>query len=169
MRFIYIIMCKFWLLPDLTWCKSIIHLFCLFLKKKLEKVLVVRKKAVPLHPLNEKRPSDTPREALRRGVLWNAYIDRRSSTRSSVPIHYLYMQGRWVEETNRSIHWRQWCLLEPFLYPSFAQIQTGRALRFSRMVPGDTFLQWRVWSWLRMNASYRLNTCKSWGSMNLAC
>ena len=25
-------------------------------------------------------------------------------------------------------------------------------------------LQWRVWSWLRMNASYRLNTCKSRGS-----
>ena len=24
-------------------------------------------------------------------------------------------------------------------------------------------LQWRVWSWLRMNASYRLNTCKSRG------
>ena len=30
-------------------------------------------------------------------------------------------------------------------------------------------LQWRVWSWLRMNASYRLNTCKSRGSMYLAC
>ena len=27
------------------------------------------------------------------------------------------------------------------------------------------FLQCRVWSWLRMNASYRLNTCKSRGSM----
>ena len=31
------------------------------------------------------------------------------------------------------------------------------------------FLQWRVWSWLRMNASYRLNTCKSRGSMEVAC
>ena len=30
-------------------------------------------------------------------------------------------------------------------------------------------LQWRVWSWLRMNASYRPNTCKSRGSMGLAC
>ena len=30
-------------------------------------------------------------------------------------------------------------------------------------------LQWRVWSWLRMNASYRLNTCKSRGSMKFAC
>ena len=27
-----------------------------------------------------------------------------------------------------------------------------------------THLQWRVWSWLRMNASGRLNTCKSRGS-----
>ena len=27
------------------------------------------------------------------------------------------------------------------------------------------FIQWRVWSWLRMNASGRLNTCKSRGSI----
>ena len=31
------------------------------------------------------------------------------------------------------------------------------------------FLQWRVWSWLRMNASGRLNTCKSRGSGDCAC
>ena len=37
----------------------------LFPEKKFEKVLVVRKKVVPLHPLNEKRLSGTPREALR--------------------------------------------------------------------------------------------------------
>ena len=41
-------------------------------------------------------------------------------------------------------------------------------------IPSDsyiikTFLQWRVWSWLRMNASYRLNTCKSRGSITVAC
>ena len=30
-------------------------------------------------------------------------------------------------------------------------------------------LQWRVWSWLRMNASYRLNTCKSRGSTVQQC
>ena len=28
----------------------------------------------------------------------------------------------------------------------------------------NEILQWRVWSWLRMNASGRLNTCKSRGS-----
>ncbi len=28
----------------------------------------------------------------------------------------------------------------------------------------EQFLQWRVWSWLRMNASGRLNTCKSRGN-----
>ena len=33
----------------------------------------------------------------------------------------------------------------------------------------NDILQWRVWSWLRMNASYRLNTCKSRGSMKVAC
>ena len=35
-------------------------------------------------------------------------------------------------------------------------------------MPWD-ILQWRVWSWLRMNASYRLNTCKSRGSITKAC
>ena len=29
-------------------------------------------------------------------------------------------------------------------------------------------IQWRVWSWLRMNASGRLNTCKSRGSMKVS-
>ena len=29
-------------------------------------------------------------------------------------------------------------------------------------------IQWRVWSWLRMNASGRLNTCKSRGSMRVS-
>ena len=38
-----------------------------------------------------------------------------------------------------------------------------------RVFSGKIFLQWRVWSWLRMNASYRLNTCKSRGSMKSAC
>ena len=33
-----------------------------------------------------------------------------------------------------------------------------------KKVNKEQFLQWRVWSWLRMNASGRLNTCKSRGS-----
>ena len=33
----------------------------------------------------------------------------------------------------------------------------------------QNFLQWRVWSWLRMNASGRPNTCKSRGIMIEAC
>ena len=49
---------------------------------------------------------------------------------------------------------------------SLADYGTGdsgglRAIRVP--VPWD-ILQWRVWSWLRMNAGYRLNTCKSWGN-----
>ena len=34
----------------------------------------------------------------------------------------------------------------------------------SQKVKNEQFLQWRVWSWLRMNASGRLNTCKSRGN-----
>ena len=30
----------------------------------------------------------------------------------------------------------------------------------------NSLLQWRVWSWLRMNASGRLNTCKSNGKVS---
>ena len=33
----------------------------------------------------------------------------------------------------------------------------------------QNFLQWRVWSWLRMNASGRPNTCKSRGITKVAC
>ena len=40
---------------------------------------------------------------------------------------------------------------------------------FGNLAPPHDFLQWRVWSWLRMNASYRLNTCKSRGIMSVAC
>ena len=36
-------------------------------------------------------------------------------------------------------------------------------------LPFKLTLQWRVWSWLRMNAGYRLNTCKSRGNDGEAC
>ena len=41
--------------------------------------------------------------------------------------------------------------------------------RLSWRIAVKDILQCRVWSWLRMNASYRLNTCKSRGSMSVAC
>ena len=43
------------------------------------------------------------------------------------------------------------------------------ALSSKKNISKRIYLQWRVWSWLRMNASYRLNTCKSRGSMTEAC
>ena len=39
---------------------------------------------------------------------------------------------------------------------------SGQAKRYKKII------QWRVWSWLRMNASGRLNTCKSRGSMRVS-
>ena len=52
--------------------------------------------------------------------------------------------------------------------------QVNKQIRFlSRLKHSLTrihdILQWRVWSWLRMNASYRLNTCKSRGSTVQQC
>ena len=56
-----------------------------------------------------------------------------------------------LAETDNLIkcHWHGW----NFFFQSFKDINLG----------------WRVWSWLRMNASYRLNTCKSRGNMKEAC
>ena len=49
---------------------------------------------------------------------------------------------------------------------------SGQYKQFDKIVLSDKYyrynLQRRVWSWLRMNASYRLNTCKSRG-LNGAC
>ena len=46
---------------------------------------------------------------------------------------------------------------------NFKRNKTGSGYRiFEETI--DFFIQWRVWSWLRMNASGRLNTCKSRGS-----
>ena len=45
------------------------------------------------------------------------------------------------------------------------QVNSFRCAFFLKSIIGKKkYLQWRVWSWLRMNASYRLNTCKSRGS-----
>ena len=99
---------------------------------------------VPLHPLNEKCFSQSTEER----VLWKISINRQVVQEAST------FRSTWVIWTNRQwISWMRIVVLstENFLY--------GKKI----------FLQWRVWSWLRMNASYRLNTCKSRGSMGFAC
>ena len=56
------------------------------------------------------------------------------------------------ENTNRQIIWHTYI--------------SGQYKQFEQLIPFWYYrynLQRRVWSWLRMNASYRLNTCKSRG------
>ena len=71
-------------------------------------------------------------------------------------------------DTNRSIpdatecgvgqHWRKRLEHRQFTFPELSHKETTED-------KNKEILQCRVWSWLRMNASYRLNTCKSRGSM----
>ena len=63
---------------------------------------------------------------------------------------------------------RQVCLTLNHYLEARSETDTNKRRPLMRLAVKD-ILQCRVWSWLRMNASYRLNTCKSRGSMNLAC
>ena len=71
----------------------------------------------------------------------------------------------WVKETNRQeidIQVYEASINKKDIRPKYRQ-QTADSPRKRRWSKKD-ILQWRVWSWLRMNASYRLNTCKSRGN-----
>ena len=67
------------------------------------------------------------------------------------------------------VHWKDWnCTRSKYRekynlsrsVDSFVRIEKCQWQAKSYII-----IQWRVWSWLRMNASGRLNTCKSRGSM----
>ena len=84
-----------------------------------------------------------------------------SSTRSDSYTLLYIGYGNWVEETNRSIlYWKQ----EDFNKPSRPVTEKLFLIQLQGWWGNHDILQWRVWSWLRMNASYRLNTCKSRGN-----
>ena len=117
-----------------------------------------------------------PNEGSRERVLWKIYIDR-SSTRSD--ILFMSMLGIRNEPSICFFTWYNWIvvlsrdndyftrLLGANAEPSLLELcwaTTKARKKYQRY-----FLQWRVWSWLRMNASYRLNTCKSRGSRTIAC
>ena len=63
---------------------------------------------------------------------------------------------------------RQVCLTLNSNLEARSETDTNKCRSLRRLAVKD-ILQCRVWSWLRMNASYRLNTCKSRGSMTIAC
>ena len=87
--------------------------------------------------------------AIKERVLWKIFVDRNCSTSA---VLYLYMV---TDVRNKLVN-------------SLSKVSDFNKKTY-RFYAIEDILQWRVWSWLRMNASYRLNTCKSRGSMGIAC
>ena len=151
---------------------NILSFFCPFVIKKLRKRLVVWKNRRTFAPANEKGTPDFVGAVAYARSSRGALHCRKEffeilTTRQVV-------QGSTVSTRRNRHFWHAWSTffrLNVRLHP----IQTASRwlpavpLRAWRMFPGHDILQWRVWSWLRMNASYRLNTCKSRGSMIKAC
>ena len=119
----------------------------IFSKKTSEKFGRLKKS-----PYLCKRFSDET-EAQKKRVLWKAlYRQTRKNVVRGVT-HYNIYNG-WNETRNRQLTWKK----------TIEDRHPDDRKQFLKDI-----LQRRVWSWLRMNASYRLNTCKSRGSMVLAC
>ena len=125
---------------------------CNFSEKSCWYVLAVCGIVVPLHPQTRNTGPDEGFWSLgstKKKVLWHNSIDRNCSTRET--------------STNRHSE-KKWDTRPVKILYTVLYIQ-NKIIRKNE----KDILQWRVWSWLRMNASYRLNTCKSRGSMKSAC
>ena len=117
-------------------------------------------KFLSLHPLSERK----------------AFVKKK---RSMKRLHKQY-----VVQERRNEDWKDQIspgkeepsILFPYIYNEREKLRTSvnqsvvlNRANADRQLSQKIFLQWRVWSWLRMNASYRPNTCKSRGSMIEAC
>ena len=117
-------------------------------------------KSLSLHPLSERK----------------AFVKKK---RSMKRLHKQY-----VVQERRNEDWKDLIspgkeepsMLFPYIYKEREELRTSvnqsvvlNRANVDRKLSQKIFLQWRVWSWLRMNASYRPNTCKSRGSMIEAC
>ena len=142
------------------------------------KVLEIRKKVIPLHPLSRTNETSSKarlvreKRANKERVLWKD-LHKTEVVQEARMMKHSFLGRR---KTNRQV-----CLtLNYNLEARSEQIQTNATPqrlreayegleRLSWRIAVKDILQCRVWSWLRMNASYRLNTCKSRGSMTEAC
>ena len=120
-----------------------------FHEKKIVKVLVVQEKAIPLHSLSG---SNAVASLISKMILDN--IPYRQAVQCVFGFFLKPKVKSKVrnENTNRQIIWYTFI--------------SGQYKQFEQLIPFWYYrynLQRRVWSWLRMNASYRLNTCKSRG------
>ena len=129
-------------------------------------------KFLPLHPLSERNSI-----AVKTAIFEQIYINNTSSTRARP------LPGNggwsWVKQKNRQylsmtgidklLNSSVLNRAKTYSCPGLLSYSLWGLVLVSASWISKILLQWRVWSWLRMNASYRLNTCKSRGSMNLAC
>ena len=127
---------------------------------------MVREKVIPLHPLSRtnETSSKTRLRSVREGdkerVLWKDLHKTDKVVQEARMMKHSFLGRR---KTNRQV-----CLTLGSNLEARSETDTNKCSLSNKAAVKD-LLQWRVWSWLRMNASYRLNTCKSRGSMLVAC
>ena len=150
--------------PLFPWFMSRKHNFRVFLENNRKNIWWVREKAVLLHPLSR----DTPWQAIKRSDLWtDLHKTRSSSTRSVRTLFIIYII--WVYALVSFANLR--FFMRDFDLDSSPWVQTTTFYDSRKGIVEIPIqnLQRRDWSWLRMNASYRLNTCKSRGNRAIAC
>ena len=151
----------------------LVNIFSIFIQKRLAVTVKGYTFALAFGKQGLVRPRGTGAEERR--VHWKSYIKRESSTRAWMVFgeDVVLLRGYPRVKKKRTV-----------IIPVYAgHIRGCEKKRDKRVSPGSPeteqmpfpygvkakdILQWRVWSWLRMNASYRLNTCKSRGSMDSA-
>ena len=143
--------------------------------KKSTKNLVVSKKCLIFAPLSRQQNRETVKKVLEKifekkftknlvvskKQLTFAPLSRQQNCRRKMRKKFWQYRGRKLESIE--VLWGYWAakFLSSLARENFKAIPLRLELRFIQ----NYFLQWRVWSWLRMNASGRLNTCKSRGSI----
>ena len=126
----------------------------IFPQKNSRNVFAVQKIALPLYSLS----ATNWVRLLKHDDPWQHSIQTSSTT---CPWVYILEDiEKWSKERKRTVKFIWYTYLIPASTDNSKEIisRRGQSLFVVR-----NNLQRRVWSWLRMNASYRLNTCKSRG------
>ena len=145
-------------------CKYLLKYKCLFtfsrwkfwwFEKKSYLCIRFRERTKP-----QAKRDDEEFEIVKERVLWKDLHKTDKVVQEARMMKHSFLGRR---KTNRQV-----CLtLDPNL-EARSETDTNKCSLSNKAAVKD-ILQCRVWSWLRMNASYRLNTCKSRGSMTIAC
>ena len=132
--------------------------------------------SIPLHSLYKTSRPASCLKRIRKEFFEKIYINRAVVQEASVWFYIRWMGKRNEPINSSSLFLRLASIIGNrrkvlftwyFRISVLEQRQLGEAPGLSgihyHLCPTH-ILQWRVWSWLRMNAGYRLNTCKSRGN-----